>query len=263
MKNIITVLILIVFCNLIAIFASDSNFLASDIYRCMLISFIIHLIIFVPSNILKTEKYYDITGTISFIAVIILIWTLRLGFFLFYRILKSGEDQRFSELKKRTLSFMVPWTLSALWVFITSSPALIAIMSKESINVDIYLILGLCLWILGFIIENIADYQKIKFNIRNKGKFINIGLWSVSRHPNYFGEIILWVGVSIIAFPVLSGFQYVTLISPFFVYLLLTKVSGINLLEEKSDIKWTEDEEYQNYKDTTPILVPFLGKRKK
>ena len=239
---------------------------------------------FVPSNILKTEKYYDITGTISFIAVIsfaylsnnnyyntrasilffiILIWTLRLGFFLFYRILKAGEDQRFSELKKRTLSFMVPWTLSALWVFITSSPALIAIMSKEYINVDIYLILGLCLWILGFIIENIADYQKIKFNISNKGKFINIGLWSVSRHPNYFGEIILWLGVSIIAFPVLSGFQYVTLVSPFFVYLLLTKVSGINLLEEKSDIKWAEDEEYQNYKDTTPILVPFLGKRKK
>ena len=174
--------------------------------------------------------FYNIRASILFF--IILIWTLRLGFFLFYRILKSGEDQRFSELKKRALSFMVPWTLSALWVFITSSPALIVIMSKENINVDIYLISGLSLWILGFVIENIADYQKIKFNIRNKGKFINIGLWSVSRHPNYFGEIILWVGVSIIAFPVLSGFQYVTLISPFFVYLLLTKVSGINLLEE-------------------------------
>tara|TARA_Y100001968_G_scaffold74092_2_gene65498 strand:+ start:300 stop:1022 length:723 start_codon:yes stop_codon:yes gene_type:complete len=239
---------------------------------------------FIPSNILKTEKYYDITGTISFIAVIsyayflnnnsynlrssilfyiILIWTLRLGFFLFYRILKSGEDQRFSDLKKRTLSFMVPWTLSAMWVFITSSPALIAIMSKENFDVDIFLILGLALWILGFIIENIADYQKSKFNISNKGQFINIGLWSISRHPNYFGEIILWLGISIIAFPTLSGFQYITLISSIFVYLLLTKVSGINLLEEKSDIKWSKNDTYQNYKDSTPILVPFLGKTKK
>ena len=286
MKNIITVLILIVFCNLVAMFASDADFLSSNIYRCMLISFIIHFIIFIPSNIYKTEKYYDITGTISFITVIsyaylsnndfyhynlranilfyiILIWTLRLGFFLFYRILKAGEDQRFSKLKKNTFSFMVPWTLSAMWVFITSSPALIAIMSKENINVDIFLISGLCLWILGFIIENIADYQKIKFNVVNKGKFINIGLWSISRHPNYFGEIVLWLGVSIIAFPVLSGLQYVTLISPIFIYLLLTKVSGINLLEEKSDIKWAKDEKYQNYKDTTPVLVPFLGKKKK
>ncbi len=284
MKNIITVIILIVFCNLVAIFSSASNFLISDIYRCMLISFIIHFIMFIPSNILKTEKYYDITGTISFIAVIsyayflnnnsynlrssilfyiILIWTLRLGFFLFYRILKSGEDQRFSDLKKRTLSFMVPWTLSAMWVFITSSPALIAIMSKENFDVDIFLILGLALWILGFIIENIADYQKSKFNISNKGQFINIGLWSISRHPNYFGEIILWLGISIIAFPTLSGFQYITLISSIFVYLLLTKVSGINLLEEKSDIKWSKNDTYQNYKDSTPILVPFLGKTKK
>ena len=188
---------------------------------------------------------------------------MRLGFFLFYRILKSGEDQRFSDLKKRTLSFMVPWTLSAMWVFITSSPALIAIMSKENFDVDIFLILGLALWILGFIIENIADYQKSKFNISNKGQFINIGLWSISRHPNYFGEIILWLGISIIAFPTLSGFQYITLISSIFVYLLLTKVSGINLLEEKSDIKWSKNDTYQNYKDSTPILVPFLGKTKK
>ena len=128
MKNIITVLILIVFCNLVAMFASDADFLSSNIYRCMLISFIIHFIIFIPSNIYKTEKYYDITGTISFITVIsyaylsnndfyhynlranilfyiILIWTLRLGFFLFYRILKAGEDQRFSTLKKNTFSF--------------------------------------------------------------------------------------------------------------------------------------------------------------
>ena len=284
MKNIITVLILVGFCNFIAIIASGDNFLNSTLYQCMLLSFFIHFLMFIPSNFLRTEKYYDITGTISFIAVIlyayssnnetirsnilfyiILVWTLRLGFFLFYRILKTGEDKRFEELKKRTTSFMVPWTLSAMWVFITASPALIAIEHPWEIGVDSFLIIGFILWLFGFIFENLSDYQKIKFNDdkTNKDKFIDKGLWSISRHPNYFGEIILWLGVSIICFPALSGYQYITLFSSVFVYLLLTRVSGINLLEKKSDLKWFDNKKYENYKKSTPVLVPFFGKKDK
>ena len=280
MKNIFTVVILIAFCNLIAIFSSENYHVDSVIYKCMLISFFLHFLIFIPSNLFKTEKFYDMTGTISFVSVstyayfsssnlslradilffIILIWTLRLGFFLFYRILKAGEDQRFSELKQKTLSFIVPWTLSAMWVFVTAAPALLAIGSPKIINIDIYLIIGLCLWIFGFVIENIADYQKIKFNKTSNGKFINIGLWSISRHPNYFGEIVLWLGVSIISFPALSQLQYIALFSPIFVYLLLTRISGINLLEERAEIKWADNQDYQDYKNSTPILIPYFGK---
>ena len=108
--------------------------------------------------------------------------------------------------------------------------------------------------------EIIADEQKRRFrlNEENRGKYISSGLWSISRHPNYFGEIILWIGIAIISLPTLYGFQYVTLISPLFIYLLLTRISGVNLLEESSDKKWGDLPEYEQYKKETPALVPFI-----
>jgi steroid 5-alpha reductase family enzyme len=83
----------------------------------------------------------------------------------------------------------------------------------------------------------------------------------VSRHPNYFGEIILWAGIAIISLPFLSGWQYVTLVSPVFVFLLLTRISGLPFLEDKAEKKWGEDKDYIEYKKRTPILVPFFGKK--
>ena len=287
MNNTLKVLILFVLSNIFVIIASGGNFNSSPLYDSMLISFFIHLIIFIPSNFLKTEKFYDITGTITFLTIvfytlikkvdyfdfqlnikayilviIITIWALRLGGFLLFRIIASGEDKRFSNLKKNTTTFLIPWTLSSMWVFITSGPAIIAISSTNNMGSDIFLVIGLFLWTFGFTLECISDYQKSNFNSnsKNKDKFINKGLWSISRHPNYFGEIILWFGISIISYPTLSGFEHITLISPFFVYLLLTRISGINLLEESSDLKWAKNNKYQTYKESTSILIPFLKK---
>jgi steroid 5-alpha reductase family enzyme len=115
--------------------------------------------------------------------------------------------------------------------------------------------------VFGFIFEVIADTQKSRFsaNPDNKGKFIQTGLWSRSRHPNYFGEIVLWIGIAIIALPVLQGWQWVTLISPIFVTLLLTRVSGVPLLEKKADKKWGGQEDYESYKKRTPVLIPRLS----
>jgi steroid 5-alpha reductase family enzyme len=115
-------------------------------------------------------------------------------------------------------------------------------------------------WVFGFAMEAIADYQKSRFNASpaNQGKFINTGLWSRSRHPNYFGEIVLWVGVAIIALPVLQGWQWVALISPVFVTLLLTRISGVPLLEKKADEMWGGQEDYEAYKKNTPVLIPRL-----
>ena len=120
--------------------------------------------------------------------------------------------------------------------------------------------IGFFFWVLGFVIEILADNQKKIFreNPVNKGKFISSGLWAWSRHPNYFGEIILWLGISIIAFPSMEGGEFLGLISPIFVYVLLTKISGIPMLEKSSDSKWGLDENYIKYKSTTPIL--FLKK---
>ena len=112
----------------------------------------------------------------------------------------------------------------------------------------------------GFSFESISDYQKRKFKVQNPESFISSGLWSLSRHPNYFGEIVLWLGITIIAFPVLQGYQYFSLISPIFVFWLLTKVSGIPILERHADQTWGNQEDYKKYKKNTPVLVPKFFK---
>ena len=142
----------------------------------------------------------------------------------------------------------------------TAAAALVAITASTRRELDVFAIIGLLVWIFGFAFEVIADTQKSRFNanLENKGKFIQTGLWSRSRHPNYFGEIVLWVGVAIIALPVLQGWQWVAMISPVFVTLLLTRVSGVPQLEKKADKKWGGQEEYETYKKNTPVLIPKL-----
>ncbi|KAG5684442.1 hypothetical protein PVAND_013676 [Polypedilum vanderplanki] len=120
---------------------------------------------------------------------------------------------------------------------------------------------GFLLWIAGFIFETVADYQKFTFRSlpENKGNFMSSGLWAYSRHPNYFGEILLWLGVAISSF---SGSKsYSVFISPIFVALLLIFVSGIPALEKKADQLYANNEEYQLYKKNTPVLIPFIGRK--
>ena len=141
----------------------------------------------------------------------------------------------------------------------SAAPALAVITSKTPQTIDYSLIyIGIVVWLFGFLFECIADYQKNEFKskIENKNQFITKGLWSLSRHPNYFGEIILWIGISMISFSMLSGWQYLTLFSPIFIYILLTNISGINLLEKKADEKWGDLDSYQKYKENTPELIP-------
>ena len=242
------------------------------------LAFLIQWLVFIPAYWRQTEKFFDLTGSITYISVIIIaiffstsvdersillsalvvIWAIRLGTFLFGRIKKAGKDDRFDEIKPSLIRFLNVWTIQGLWVTFTMAAALVAITTTNRKELDIFAILGFLVWVLGFAIEVVADSQKSRFsaNPDNKGKFIQTGLWSRSRHPNYFGEIILWVGVAIIALPVLQGWQWVALISPVFVTLLLTRVSGVPLLEQKADKKWGGQEDYESYKKRTPVLIP-------
>ena len=244
------------------------------------LAFLIQWVVFIPAFLVQSEKFFDLTGSLTYITVItvtlllsgnfdarailvfvlVLVWAARLGTFLFRRVKKAGKDDRFDDIKPSFLRFLNVWTIQGLWITLTLAAALIAITSSYRKGIDVFAIVGLLIWILGFAFEVVADLQKSRFNAdpANKGKFINTGLWSRSRHPNYFGEIVLWVGIAIIALPVLRGWQWVALISPLFVTLLLTKVSGIPLLEKKADKKWGGQEEYEAYKKKTPILIPKL-----
>ena len=244
------------------------------------LAFLIQWLAFIPAYLLQTEKFFDLTGSITYISVtaiaiifgtgvdgrsillatLVIIWAIRLGMFLFRRIQKAGKDDRFDEIKPSFIRFLNVWTIQGLWVTFTLAAALVAITTANKKELDIFAILGLLVWIIGFAIEVAADSQKSRFNANpdNKGRFIQTGLWSRSRHPNYFGEIMLWVGIAMIALPVLHGWQWVALISPLFVTLLLTRVSGVPLLEKKADKKWGGQDEYETYKKKTPILIPRL-----
>ena len=254
------------------------------LFICLMISFVLHWIAFIPAYLARTEKFYDIAGTVAYLSVLatasyltmissnnnlqlrsiiaiilVLIWALRLGIFLFVRVLKAGEDRRFREVKQNFSKFLVWWSVSALWVFLTAANALTMIINNVSFTDDFYFYFGLSLWLIGFSFEAIADEQKRRFKSdkKNKDAFISTGLWGLSRHPNYFGEILLWVGMAVIALPTLIGWQYVTLISPIFIYFLLTRVSGVNLLEDRANQKWGGTEEYESYIKKTPVLIPF------
>ena len=257
------------------------------ILLCAGVSFIVHWIVAIPSLMTSSEKYFDFTGMIAtllviataifallssgqqisirstIVAIFVSIWTLRLGTFLYIRIVKSGEDKRFREIKKSLPKFLMTWTLSALWVFLTTVNAVTIIILNQQVTLDLFFMAGFAIWILGFTFEAVADKQKKSFSkiLENKDKFITLGLWSISRHPNYFGEIVLWTGIAIMSLPLLSGWQFLTLVSPVFVYLLLTKISGLPFLEEKAEKKWGNDKGYLEYKNNTPILIPYFGKK--
>ncbi|MDA1104748.1 MAG: DUF1295 domain-containing protein [Gemmatimonadetes bacterium] len=244
---------------------------------CGLLAFVINWVVFVPSYLAQTERFFDLAGSLTYVTVIgtallataatdprslllaalVLVWAIRLGTFLFSRINREGKDGRFDELKTSFSRFLGAWTLQGLWVFLTLACALAAITSEGVRPLGGAALVGALIWAVGFAIEVVADRQKRRFRTdpENRGRFIQSGLWAWSRHPNYFGEIVLWVGVAIIAYPELAGWQYVTLVSPLFVYLLLTRVSGIPLLEERAQAKWGEDPEYQAYRNRTPELV--------
>ena len=240
--------------------------------------FVIQWLAFIPAYLLQSERHFDLTGSITYIfvtimavlvgpavdgrsillLVLVVIWAGRLGTFLFRRIQKAGKDARFDDLKPSFFRFLNAWNLQGLWVTFTLAAALCAITTTARKELGAVALVGFLVWAFGFAFEVVADAQKGRFRAdpENKGKFIDTGLWAWSRHPNYFGEIVLWIGVAIIALPVLRGWQWVTLISPVFVTVLLTRISGVPMLEKRADARWGGQEDYEAYKERTPVLIP-------
>ena len=203
--------------------------------------FVIQWIAYIPAFIFKTEKFYDLTGSLTYISAILLalystntsqsfdlggliiglaiiVWAIRLGSFLFMRIHKDKKDGRFDSIKTSFSQFFMTWTLQGMWVFICSSAALVAIANPTGVVINSVFMLGLALFILGFVVEVIADNQKTEFRSipENKDLFINEGLWARSRHPNYFGEITLWTGITVMGISTFEGMNYLAIFSPIF-----------------------------------------------
>jgi steroid 5-alpha reductase family enzyme len=256
---------------------------SKTVITAVLLAFTIQWICFIPAFLLQTEKFYDLTGSITYLSLIIftvyvsesvaagslvvagcvILWAVRLGSFLFLRIKKDGEDKRFRAIKPSFTRFFMTWTLQGTWVSMCLLCVLTAISSDSGIVVNSLFCIGLFLFVLGLVMEVVADSQKSKFRSdpKNKDLFITTGLWARSRHPNYLGELTLWVGIALMSLSSLNGLEYLTLISPVFIYVLLVYISGVRLLEDSGRKKWGHLEGYKNYISRTPKL--FMGVIKK
>jgi steroid 5-alpha reductase family enzyme len=241
----------------------------------------INWLAWIPASVLQSERFYDLTGSVTFISVtvavvgafvrtpdlpatmprllpalFVLIWTLRLGSFLVGRIHRAGKDGRFDQLKTSPVRFFVPWTLQGLWVFLTSLAMIVQVSAARPLAGTWAPVVGAMLWLLGFVLEVVADRQKAAFvrDERNRGRFLTTGLWAWSRHPNYFGEILLWFGVFVMGIQDYVGGEWAAALSPGFVFVLLRFISGVPLLEQRADARWGSDPAYRAWRDATPVL---------
>ena len=256
----------------------------SAVMYCAVMCIGMQWLAWIPASIGKTERFYDLAGGLTYltvvgfslwagaqseppslreliISVLVVIWSLRLSFFLYFRIHRTGKDGRFDQLKTSPIRFLVPWTLQGLWVFLTMIVVIVINSQADSAPpLGVWDAVGLFVWVLGFGIETIADQQKTVFNTEptNRGKWIESGLWSYSRHPNYLGEILLWTGIAFFGISCFTGLERVAWISPIFIYILLTKVSGTPILDKRALEKWGDDPLYQKYRENTPALIPRL-----
>ena len=273
------------------VIAVDDNSVSLNDYSAVLYSAAICLgiqwLAWIPASLAKSERYYDLTGGLTYLTVVgftlwagsqsespsarelivsllVVIWALRLSSFLYLRIHRTGKDGRFDRLKTSPIRFLVPWTIQGLWVFLTMIVVIVINSQAESApELGIWDAIGLLMWLLGFSIEVIADNQKSAFNANseNQGKWIDSGLWSYSRHPNYLGEIMLWTGIACFGISCFSGMERLAWISPIFIYLLLTKISGVPILDRRGLEKWGDQPEYQKYREETPTLLPRLTRK--
>ncbi len=251
---------------------------------CIGLAFAMQWLAFVPAWLGRSERFFDLVGSATFLAVMAValvaaspvnlrtgliaamvgVWAVRLGLFLFLRIRREGVDRRFDRLKAELPAFLMTWTLQGTWVSLASAPGLAAITSASvTPGLDAWLLAGAVIWLAGFTIEVLADEQKRRFRLRpeNAGRFIDTGLWGWCRHPNYLGEILLWCGIAVVAAPALQGWQIATLLAPMLIGLQLTQVSGVPLLDARARKRWGNDPDYRRYRQRTPMLLPLPPRR--
>ena len=247
------------------------------VYIFIITILLLNSLSFIHSYAFKTDIFFDLIGSFSFISVgvtsiilipdfdanqiliffLLIFWSLRLGPFLFIRRLSAGPDERLSEYFKSPLSLYFLWMMNSLWVFFTSLSMIIIFSSNQNNEFALIQWLGLLIWVSGFLIEVVSDTQKSKFNKKNKGVFIDVGLWKYIRHPNYLGEIIIWLGIFVISISYINSiFTALSILSPIFVFILLRFLTGVPQLEQRGQEKWGKQEKYLKYKEKTGILLP-------
>jgi len=230
----------------------------------------------------KFDKVTDIAGTMNFvilawlmfwlqgtyyarqIVVLALVsaWGFRLGFFLLSRVLKRGKDARFDQMREKFFPFLGFWLYQIVWVWTVSLPVTVLMGAKNDTSLSGQDYVGWALWGIGFFFQVAADQSKMYFtdNPANKGKLLTTNVWSWSRHPNYFGEISMWLGIFLTSSAVYSAntkWAYFSITSPLLTYLLLMYLSGVKMAEDRYNQTFKNNQEWIDYRKRTSVLVPF------
>lgn len=250
----------------------------SAVLLSFLIAFAVNAAFFGFAAIRKTDLVTDLSYSLSFAVVVIvlffsgagepsqlvsallvLIWAVRLGGYLLGRILRIKVDHRFDQMRDNPLRFARFWLLQAISVAVIMLPVSYLLGRHAAPSLGPWAAAGGVVWLFGLVIEAVADAQKSAFKGRseNRARFITSGLWRYSRHPNYFGEILIWWGLFVYAVPFLHGAAFAVAVGPVFITLLLLFVSGIPLLERSAEAKYGDDPAYRDYVRRTSILVPL------
>lgn len=246
----------------------------------LIISLLIQLCFFILAFTFQTDKFTDLTYGLTFILVVlflsltyspltfpqilisilITIWATRLAGYLSLRILKIKKDKRFDQVRNSFLKFAQFWLLqgASVWIIILPATYLLTLSSPQPHPLTL---IGALFFLLGLVIESLADFQKFIFKNEHPNTFITSSVWKYSRHPNYFGEIIIWLGIFIITLPYQQSLSWLTVSSPLFITTLLLFISGIPPLEERHQQKYGSQKKYQQYKKSTSLLIPLPPKK--
>ncbi|MDY0097087.1 MAG: DUF1295 domain-containing protein [Candidatus Dojkabacteria bacterium] len=241
----------------------------------------LQVVFFIYAAINKTDKVTDLSYGLTFLLaalfsfylnidystpfriillILVSVWAIRLSVYLFVRILKTGKDKRFDGIREDFKRFASFWVLQAISIFVILLPTTYILLGEFDTTLNILSYIGLGISALGIIIETVADYQKFVFKSKqeNKGRWIQSGLWKYSRHPNYLGEIMMWVGLFIYVSFYLNDLAILTVISPIYITYLLIGVSGIPTLEKAYEKIYEGNRDYAKYKENTGKLFPKI-----
>lgn len=245
----------------------------TSLFYLFAFSIVFNLFIYAVAYFLQTDKITDLSYSLTFasmtlvgyfylghdgldllICLLILVWALRLGTFLFVRIHKMGRDDRFDQIRINPVSFFGFWVMQGLTCAVLCIPVFVIYLSEGGLS--FYPYIGIAISLFGLVFETVADQQKFSFKQKFPNQFIQTGLWKHLRHPNYTGELLFWIGVFIISLP--TAWWYLSILSPLWIAMILTKFSGIPPLEKKWKSRLENDEKFQAYWERSWSLFPYI-----
>jgi steroid 5-alpha reductase family enzyme len=234
----------------------------------------INLLLYLFAYLLQTDKITDISysGTFAIVAIttyllsdrqgtdtvlllLVLLWAIRLGAYLFYRIQQIGHDARFDDIRTNPWSFLGFWLMQGLTCGLVSF-AFVLVFRADTPDFSFLFWVGTDIALAGWLIETIADTQKFRFKQAHPKQFMQSGLWRRIRHPNYLGELLFWWGIFLASVPYVNF--WLALVSPVWISLILLRFSGIPILEKRWEDTYGDDPAFQQYQQRSWRLIPYL-----